>query len=746
MEITQIPPPPPALIQPQAKNSATLLGSPLETGHNKIHNNQNNYITRLIFRDRQQQNQKIFEFRLAQSPNNDDREEIEIVEIIAEYQEYDETRQIITASGNVEMRYAKALLKADRLEVNLPTRLAVGTGNVAIERGDQTIQGERLEYSFFLEQGIIFVARGVIYQPSFDRDTTFTSAENNAKILDRPLTDRLQEQQPLQRISTAEGYRFVIGTTRDLGLVEGDGGIATTSGGNINRLRFEADRVDFDADGWTAENVRITNDLFSPPELELRANRATYRTINPKLSEVLTTNSRIVFDQTVSLPLFRNRLLIDRSPRQPGIIGFGFDSEERGGLYVERSFNIVNNQSFSFDLTPQYFIQRSILGPNNSGLFGTSNNTEEIENQGVFNPNNFGFKTKFRANFTPRTTLNSITELTTLDFSGVENQCSLITNPQERAACFLQIRTRCDTENICSVEDKFRANVSLQQKIGPLQKPHTLSLEYNYRDRLFNGSLGFQTVRRSLGVVLASPTYTLGTSGINLNYQASIQDIIADSDRSEILNRFNRANLTRYQGAILLSRGFQLWQGEALPPTRTEGMRYTPQPILPFVRLNTSLTGVSSLYSNGDDQSSITGSIGINAQFGHLSRNFFDYTALNVNYSQGFLTKQSPFFFDRFVDTRKLSLGISQQIYGPFILGLQTSLNLDTGNEISTDYILEYSRRTYKIILRYTSIRQADNSTEGLASVNLLINDFNWIANPEPFDGVVTPVTRGVKQ
>ena len=175
-------------------------------------------------------------------------------------------------------------------------------------------------------------------------------------------------------------------------------------------------------------------------------------------------------------------------------------------------------------------------------------------------------------------------------------------------------------------------------------------------------------------------------------------------------------------------------------------MRYTPQPILPFVRLNTSLTGGTSLYSNGDDQSSITGSLGINAQFGHLSRNFFDYSALSVNYSQGFLTNESPYRFDRFVDTRKLSLGISQQIYGPFILGLQTSLNLDTGNEISTDYILEYSRRTYKIILRYTSIRQADNSTEGLGSINLLINDFNWIGNPEPFDGVVTPVTRGVKQ
>jgi len=709
VEIPQIPPPP-AIIQPPAKNSAALLGSPLEISRNYFYGNQKNYITRLVFRDRQQ-NKQIFEFLIAQN----DREEIQIVEIIADRQEYDENTRIITATGNVEMRYAKALLKADRLEVNLPAKLAVATGNVVIERGDQTIRGEKLEYSFFLDRGIMFAAKGVIYQPSFDRDTSFTSAENNAQILDRPLSDRLQEQQPLQRISTAEGYRFVIGTTQDLGLVEGDGGVASTSGGNINRLRFEADRVDFDTDGWKAENVRITNDPFSPPELELRADTATYRTINPLLSELLTSNSRIVFDRTISLPLFRNRLLIDRSPRQPGIIGFGFDSEEKGGLYVERSFNLINNPTVGFEITPQYFIQRSILGPDSSNIFGTANNTPDTqENQGVFNPNNFGFQTKFRANFSPRTSLNSSTELNTLDLE--------------------------------QAEDLFRANVILQQKIGPLAKPHTLSFESNYRDRLFNGSLGFQTVRRSIGLILTSPTYTLGNSGINLNYQASVQDIIADSDRTEIVNQFNRANLTRYQGAILLSRGFKLWQGEALPPTRTQGMRYTSKPILPFIQLNTSLTGVTSLYSNGDDQSSITGNIGISTQLGHLSRNFFDYTALNVNYSRGFLTNQSPFFFDRFADTQTLSLGINQQLFGPLILGLQTNLNLETGNEISTDYILEYSRRTYKIILRYTSIRQADNSTEGLGSINLLINDFNWIGNPEPFDGAVTPVTRGVKQ
>jgi len=38
---------------------------------------------------------------------------------------------------------------------------------------------------------------------------------------------------------------------------------------------------------------------------------------------------------------------------------------------------------------------------------------------------------------------------------------------------------------------------------------------------------------------------------------------------------------------------------------------------------------------------------------------------------------------------------------GPFRLGVQASLNLDTGELYNTDFTLEYSRRTYGIALRY---------------------------------------------
>jgi hypothetical protein len=101
---------------------------------------------------------------------------------------------------------------------------------------------------------------------------------------------------------------------------------------------------------------------------------------------------------------------------------------------------------------------------------------------------------------------------------------------------------------------------------------------------------------------------------------------------------------------------------------------------------------------------------------------------------------RSPFLFDRIADTSVLSAGITQQIYGPFRLGIQTSLNLNTGREISTDYLLEYSRRAYNIQLRY-------NPAQQLGSISLRISDFNWTGNPGVFDGSeVRPVFQGVPQ
>jgi lipopolysaccharide export system protein LptA len=616
-----------------------------------------------------------------------------VIELTADRQEYDDQRQVITAVGNVMLRFRGALLDADRVQVNLPNRILVAEGNVALTRGDQVLRGERFEYLFVQDSGEIQNASGELFVPTAGTDLDIYTPAGTAEEPARPLSDRITSNQPLQGVRGVSGYSFAVGGTFAATPDRNIPSLPTPqAGGTVNRFRYQADRIEFEGSEAIATNVRITNDPFSPPELELRADTARFRRISPLVDEIVATRPRLVFDQSLSIPTFRNRVVIDRRERGPGLVNFGFDDDERGGLFAERTFEILSTPTVRFSLTPQYFIQRAIF------------------EDGIINPSAFGLEARFDAIISPRTTLVASGTLTSLDLG--------------------------------EFEEELRASVRLRQTIGT-SLPHTLNLEYSYRDRLFNGSLGFQTVRSSIGAVLTSPIIPLGQTGINLNYQAGVQNITAETDRLDLLAPIrddDRINLTRYQGVVSLSRGFLLWQGDTLPPTASEGLRYTPTPVRPYLALNTGLTGVASAYSNGDSQETLGGTIGLVGQVGHFSRQFFDYTGFNISYRQLIRGNLSPFLFDRAADSQILSGGITQQIYGPFRLGFQTSFNLDTGEEISTDYFLEYSRRTYNIVLRYNPVQER-------GSINFRINDFNWEGNPGLFDETGTrPVVQGVTQ
>ncbi len=608
-----------------------------------------------------------------------------VIELNADRQEYDEQRKLFTAEGNVLMRFRGALLDADRVQVNLENRLAVAEGNVALTRGNQVLRGQRLEYSFVQGVGTLLNARGEIFLPQVGTDLGVGArGDNEGLTIARPVSDRVTAAQPTQSVSSPGSLGVGLGFGRDISRVPG----GVPQGGRVRRLRFEADQIDFTPDGWVAKNIQITNDPFSPPELVLKAEQATLTRVSPLRDEVRTKRPRLVFDQRLTLPIFLPLFASDRRERSPALFSFGYDDEDRGGVFVERTFSVLSSGTLRFTVTPQFFLQRALSNGGNP-----------------FKAENFGFRLGLNADPGPFTTIRGKASFTTLDLNDLENN--------------------------------VRASVRARQLVGS----HILALEYSYRDRLFNGSLGFQTVQSSLGAVLLSPRIFLGSSGIELTYQAGFQYVTADTDRVDLLspNRTNnRLSLGRFVSTVQLARGFTLWQGKALPPTPAEGLRYSPVPLTPYVNLGVTLRGVASAYTNGDTQQNLIASVGLSGQFGHFSRNFFDYTAFNISYVQFVGSGQSPFLFDRTVDTRILSVGITQQIYGPFRIGFQTSINLDSSNQFSTDYILEYSRRTYAIVLRY-------NPVLAIGAIGLRISDFNWTGGTDTFEGSdITPVEGGV--
>ncbi len=616
-----------------------------------------------------------------------------IVELNADRQEYDQQRQIVTAEGNVVVRLNGGVIDADNLQINLSNRIAVGQGDVAVTRGEQVLRGERFTYNFVQNTGELLNASGEIFIPSASQDLSLNLATDvSAGVSANPPSDRITANQPRQNVTTTGGIGINVGAGNDINNVA-----SPQQSGEVRRLSFKAQQVQFYPQGWQAQNVTITNDPFAPPELELRADTVTLTRETPQRDRIVTTRQRLVFDQGLSIPIPKNETVIDRTEREvtPGLFQIGLDDNERGGVFIERNFSPISNEQVQLTLTPQFFAQEALLESGGN----------------VLDPDLYGLRSKLQVTLGERTQVRGRASITSLDLS--------------------------------QIEDNLRASLRLNQTIGSVTTPHQLTVEYSYRDRLFNGSLGYQTVQSSLGGVVTSPVIALGTTGIALSYQAGAQLINAESDRADLLEvkrSSDRISLGRLQASIALNRGFTIWQGTALAATPTEGLRYTPAPVVPYVSLFTGLKGVSSLYSSGDSQNTITGTIGVRGQFGHFSREFFDYTGFNVSFSQDIRRGLSPFLFDRTVDTKVLELGFVQQVYGPFRFGIQASLNLDTGENISTDYILEYSRRTYGVALRY-------NPVLALGSLNLRISDFNWNGGSSLFsDSEVKPVLNGVRQ
>ncbi|MBD2143058.1 DUF3769 domain-containing protein [Anabaena sp. FACHB-1250] len=613
-----------------------------------------------------------------------------IVEVIADRQEYDQERRIVTAEGNVVVRFDGAVIDADTLHINLDNLMAVGEGNVALTRGNQVFQGRRFTYNFIQDSGDLENGKGELYIPTTATDFAFSPSLPTditaGGVPSRPLSYRLRANQPLTGVNSPGGIEFGVSGQSDARNVS-----VPKSGGVLKRLRFEAQYIEFYPRGFQAQDVRITNDPFSPPELEIRAAKVTVTREAPLIDRVTTQGQRLVFDQKVVVPIPVNSRKIDRRPRQvnPTIVSVGFDNGKRGGLFIERAFEPIDNDQTRWTITPQFYVQRA------------------VENGGNV-ANLFGVNTKLNAVLSPKTVVEGTGELTSFDFD--------------------------------QVEDTLRGSLRLRQSLGNV-KPYTLSLESSYRDRLYNGSLGYQTVQSSIGGIITSPRIPLGKSGINISYQGGAQYINSNTDRQDLLSplrKNDRISLGRFQGSVALSSGIKLWTGKPLAATAKEGLKYTSNPVVPYLQAIAGITGTSSYYSSGDNQGTVTGTIGLIGQIGHFSRPFLDYTGFNVSYSQGTNSGLSPFLFDRSVDNKVLSTGISQQVYGPIRLGLQTSINLDTWKEISTDYTLEYSRRTHGITLRYNPVLQ-------LGGFSIRISDFNWTGGTDPFaNGQVKPVVGGV--
>lgn len=451
-------------------------------------------------------------------------------------------------------------------------------------------------------------------------------------------------------------------------------------------VRFRAVRIRFAANNWEGEQVQLTNDPLDPPELEIRSPRVT-SALQPDGSSLLMAEAgQLVFDQVFFLPL-PIRLRLDSFNRQPPVSLFydDFDREElRRGLILQANIELLQDPNLSLLLSPQLYPQR---------LWGSL--------QGI--RDGVGLRTDFR-------------------WRQPEANAQTSLFAELRGIVFEEFARR------------LRAQVEHRVTTGDGGQ---VTYTYAYRERFFSGRLGFQIVENRFGVSYNSPTLLLGDTGLNFSYRIAADSIDAlgqlgdiDTDPDLALAKTtDRIQLTRLQLGATVSRSFPIWRPPktaADPPPR-----FSALPIEQGIWLNTGLSSSQSFYSNGRAQSYTAGSIGLDAVIGAFVADTFDYTNLRVTYSNGFLAGASPFLFDRITTREQLVLGFLQQLYGPLRVGAETTLDLQSGQQVDTTYRLGYDRRTYGFSLQYNPVRQS-------GALELRVEGLNWDprqSSPKPTTG-----------
>ncbi|MCA1904541.1 MAG: DUF3769 domain-containing protein [Cyanobacteria bacterium KgW148] len=553
----------------------------------------------------------------------------QLVNITADHQSFDVKTNTVTVKGKVVIKYQESELKADQVTLNLTSKQTTATGNVLFTRGEQRVAGDLLEYNYGDRQGRLVAARGTVNLDTIDRPP---SAITSSDISSGSITLAL-------------------------------GGETQVKRKGITRLGFIADEIRLNDRTWEGTNVRVTNDPFSPPELEIVTPKARLAPVNDTQDVIELDAPRLVFNRSFSLPLPVNRITLDSLERELPIF-VGFDRQERGGLFYQQNFDLITRPNLRLQVSPQLFVQRSLESNNlfNSSIFGITSRLEAILPNGQY--------------------LGGRASLSSLDLNNVGNQ--------------------------------LRGFIDYSRPAGDL----TFKAQYAYRERFFNGSLAFQDVQNSIGVGLFSPTYNLGDSGINLKYQAGLQ--LVDAARADIARR---DVLFKQESAVVLNRFFPLWRGEALEASPDKGLKYSSEPIVPKLDAILGMTGAYSVYSSGELRGLLTGTAGLSATLGNYARDFFDYTKLDLSFSQTGQLGESPFLFDRIADSQIITAGIKQQLFGPIRVGYQQSWNPSTGNTTDSVYTIELERRTYALILRFNPSRET-------GEIFLRISDFNWNAPP----------------
>ena len=143
---------------------------------------------------------------------------------------------------------------------------------------------------------------------------------------------------------------------------------------------------------------------------------------------------------------------------------------------------------------------------------------------------------------------------------------------------------------------------------------------------------------------------------------------------------------------------------------------YIPAPVEKGLTLNTKLELSYALYENGKNQNYVGFGVGPEFVFGDFKNKYFDYTKISLMPFYKLRDGESMFKFDQISENFILDINFDQQVFGPFILKSNATLNLDSYSEDYGEFIdskisLNWKKRSYEFGIFY----QPHNQSGGLS-------------------------------
>ena len=589
------------------------------------------------------------------------------------------------AEGNVLARNNKILLRADKLVYSRKLRELFIEGNIVFQSGDQFLKSTELKYNIKKKEGYILNAFGTINFETLgkfnsnnnlnitDQITNVIFNSSNSLSLDNYNLDR-DDESFLKRLIPQE-LKIDISKKQ--------------------QWRYKAKKINIVKNIWSSEKLFLTNDPFNKPQLVI--NNKNFKTTEDN-EEILVTSqwSTLILDDFLKIPIGPRRIKIGEENNFRW--GIGYDKSAKDGLFITRNFDPIyfSSENTKLNLKKEFYIQRSLQGKTKSYSAEDKSVLSEKVDQDITPLDFFGIELDYLTKVYGFDLSSNIT-LSTLDLEKFKKALSVKTELTKS----LYKKTKSDSDK----ETKF-------------------SIFGNYRDKVWNGSLGESEILSAYGIKLVKQN---NWTNNKINKSSTIAFSIGEYQSGERLYPTNLISRKRLNIFLERNHRYPIWRPKIKNNLINKKLIYSPTIINYGMDFNAQAKLDIYRYDDKNYQNLLTFRAGPELTLGNFKSKYFDYTKLSIYPKATISDGNSPFGFDQSVDNHSIELLAKQQLIGPLALELSTEYNLDVNSPkynkfFNTKYELTWNRRAYNLGIYY-------NSETETGGIKFNIHSFN-------FDGI----------